>query len=611
MIERGMCVGRVQTRLIRSLLLASVALTLVALLGAGMGWGVNGGAATTRAGAAQQYRYPIRHVVIIVKENRSFDNLFGLFPGANGATTGTLSTGKTVALGHMPDHFLFDLGHDADAARLAVAGGKMNGFNLLSGAMQGGQDLALTQYHRSDIPAYWSYASRYTLADSFFSTILGPSFPNHLVTVASQSGGVINNPINILNGAWGCDSGPDARVQRVDAHGHYHYVVPCFDFKTVPDEMTARNISWAYYAPTLGQPGYNWSALDAIRHIRYSRLWHQNVRSQSAFFQDIRQGRLPAVSWLTPDGLHSEHPPYSMCLGEGWTVQHINALMNSRYWRDTAIILTWDDFGGTYDHVAPPKKNAIMFGPRVPAIVISPYARAGVDHHTYNFNSILRFIENWLGLPPLTQYDASSGSLATAFNFNQRPLPVQLATKRTCPAGAARLDQRFAGTVIKVRLHGTFPTLTIRFTTHEIGTMQLQPSTVIRASDGTRISPHLLRSGDTAHVVAQPQPERALFFTLGSLVDRDLTSERGLVGVVTQLDPTARQFVLHRTTSPDILIDLAQRTKLLRGGKPVSGANLLNGQQVTASGVVNERIHEMVRADSIDIQPSPVVAVSR
>jgi phospholipase C len=600
----------VRSRLTRCLLLAALVLALLAMLGPGAGWQASTGRAARLAGATHQYRYPIRHVVIIIKGNRSFDNLFGRFPGTNGATTGTLSTGKTVPLAHMPDSFLFDLGHDADAARLAVDGGKMDRFDLLSGAVQGGEDLALSQYARSDIPAYWSYASHYTLADDFFSTILGPSFPNHLVTVASRSGGVINNPIDILHGAWGCDSGSHARVEAVDTQGRPHFVPPCFDFPTLPDELSAGHISWAYYAPTIDQPGYNWSALDAIRHIRYSPLWHQDVRPQATFFQDVARGRLPTVSWLTPDGSHSEHPPYSMCLGENWTVQRINAIMRSHYWRDTAIILTWDDFGGTYDHVPPPRKSAIMFGPRVPALVISPYAREHyVDHTTYDFNSMLRFVEDWLRLPAISRYDASSTSLARALDFRRKPLHSDTQPTRRCPPGAATLDRRFSGTVARLRLHGAFPTIAVSLSPGEIGTMAVLPSTRFRTVDGARIPSHTLRLGDRVDLVARPQPERALFFTLGSVVDRDLAAGQSLTGVVTRLDPAEHRLVLHREGATDALVDLQPHTRILRGAQRISVADLSIGQRVAVTGIFNGRLAEMVLADRIDIQQPRYVVV--
>jgi phospholipase C len=592
-------------RLIVLLVSLGAALATVSLA-LGMSWGgarqLQAAAVPHRAIRAAHYRYPIRHVVIMIKENRSFDDLFGRFPGANGATVGKLSTGQAVPLVHMPDHFLFDVGHDAGSVRLAVHGGRMDRFDLLAGAIQGNRDIALSQYHASDIPAYWRYASRYTLADNFFSTILGPSFPNHLVTVASQSGGVIDNPLNIQHGAWGCDSGPQARVEKVNAAGRHSFVYPCFDFKTLADELQSKEISWAYYAPTVGQGGYNWSALDAIRHIRYSHLWSENVRPQGSFFRDVADGRLPAVSWVTPDGLHSEHPPYSMCLGENWTVQRINAIMHSRYWRDTAIILTWDDFGGIYDHVPPPKKNLIMFGPRVPAIVVSPYARAhSIDHHAYNFNSILRFVETWLNLAPLTQYDASSANLASAFDFTQRPLAALRQPTRTCPAGATKLDQTFTGTVAALPLEGSFPTVVIRLAAHEIGRMQLLSSTTFRTADNVLISPDLIHRQDRVKVVARPQPERALFFTLGSLVDQDLRKRQSVQGVVTQLDLTAHQFVLH-SSGPDILVDLANTTMVSRRGKSLTLSDLADGQQAIVAGIFNGRTDEMVRADRIHVE---------
>jgi phospholipase C len=291
-----------------------------------------------------------------------------------------------------------------------------------------------------------------------------------------------------------------------------------------------------------------------------------------------------------------------MCLGENWTVRRINALMRSRYWRDTAIVLTWDDFGGIYDHVPPPKKNLIMFGPRVPAIVISPYARAHtVDHHTYNFNSILRFVEAWLDLRPLTQYDASSTNLASAFDFRQRPLPPLLQTTRTCPPGATSLDQTFRGTVAALRLRGSFPAIIIRLAPHEIGRMQVVPSTTFQTADGVRITPDLLHRQDRVAVVARPQPERALFFTLGSLIDKDLRWRQSVRGVVTQLDMTDHQFVLHRR-GPDIVVDFTDTTLFSRAGKRLRASDLAEGQRVSVEGILNGRIEEMVRTDRILIE---------
>ena len=133
-------------------------------------------------------RFPIKHIIIIDKENRSFDTMFGQFPGADGTTHAQLSSGKVVRLGHTPDRLLLDVGHAGEAATLAVNNGRMNRFNLLPGAIQDGRDVAVSQYAQRDIPNYWRYAGAFTLDDHFFSTIMGPSFPNHLATIAAQSG---------------------------------------------------------------------------------------------------------------------------------------------------------------------------------------------------------------------------------------------------------------------------------------------------------------------------------------------------------------------------------------------------------------------------------------
>src|SRR5581483_7705682 len=125
-----------------------------------------------------------------------------------------------------------------------------------------------------------------------------------------------------------------------------------------------------------GQFGYVWNALDAVRNVRYSAEWKTNIYPESSFISDAEQGRLPAVTWLTPPTKQSDHPPFSMCAGENWTVRQINAVMGSSLWDSTAIVLLWDDFGGFYDHVAPPQTNPYELGPRVPMMVISPFSRA-------------------------------------------------------------------------------------------------------------------------------------------------------------------------------------------------------------------------------------------
>lgn len=219
---------------------------------------------------------------------------------------------------------------------------------------------------------------------------LGPSFPNHLYTVAAQSGGVINNPPPPKE-IWGCDADPVELVDIMDSKGQISKEPPCFDLPTLADWLEAAHVSWKYYAPTRGQVGYIWSALDAINHIRNGPLWTSKVVADGQFVEDARNGRLPAVSWLVT-GKNSEHPPFSSCEGENWSVEQMNAVMEGPDWASTAVFITWDDFGGFYDHVSPPPVDQFGLGPRVPLLIISPFVRKGkVSHTQYEFSSLLSF----------------------------------------------------------------------------------------------------------------------------------------------------------------------------------------------------------------------------
>jgi phospholipase C len=381
----------------------------------------------------------IQHVVFIIKENRSFDSYFGTFPGARGATTGQTSSGQTIPLTHEPDYLPRDLGHDWVSSHLAVNDGAMNQFDLITGdgsdGNLNGDYLAYSQFQQSDIPNYFSYASNYVLADNMFSSLTGPSFPNHLYTIAGQSAGTISNPSAGLGPAWGCDSPSNFTVEVLGSDGKITNQFPCFDVMTLTDTMQAAGLPWAYYGPPSGSPGYEWVALDAINHVRNSAQWTTNVFPDTQFKTDALNGSLPAVSWLVTGS--SEHPPASACAGENWTVQQINAIMRGPDWNSTAIFLTWDDFGGFYDHVPPPSNDSYGLGIRVPLIVISPYAKAGVVSHTqYELSSILKFIEERFGLPALTARDATANDVTDAFDFTQQPRSPMLLNIRSCPASA-------------------------------------------------------------------------------------------------------------------------------------------------------------------------------
>lgn len=376
----------------------------------------------------------IQHIVIMDKENRSFDDLFGTFPGANGSRTYIGQDGQTYLLNHQPDHLTTDISHVWETAKAAYDHGRMDHFWKIASAIQNGVDMADSQLYQSDIPNYWRYAQQFSLDDNFFSEILGPSFPNHLFSIAATDANV---DANTGSPRWGCDAPAGTHVRQRLPDGSVTESFPCFNFKTLADSLDSRHISWKYYAPGIDQSGYIWSSYDAIKHIRFGPDWPTHVVDYSKFAGDASAGNLPSVSWLVEPGRYSDHPPSSICAGENWTVQQINAIMsNPAEWASTAIILTWDDFGGFYDHVPPPvgPNSQIMYGFRVPAIIISPYSRPHtIDHTMYSFTSILKFAEDTFGLAPLGSLDGSASGLTGSFDFAQTPLPPFTLQTRECP----------------------------------------------------------------------------------------------------------------------------------------------------------------------------------
>ena len=384
------------------------------------------------------FQSAIQHIVFILKENRTFDQMFGAYPGAQGATSGTISTGQSITLAQTPDRLPRDIAHSFQDVVTATDFGRMDDFDLTTECDVNGDYLCMTQQSQTTIPNYWTYASKFTLADQMFSSFKGPSFPNHLYTVAAQSGGAMTNPYN-GNGLWGCDAPSNSFVPVIDTSGKLSKPFPCFDFETLADLLQTADISWKYYAPS----GSIWNAYDAINHIRNSSLWTTNVAPSTQFISDAASGQIPAVSWVVADFDESEHPVSSTCNGENWSVEQINAVMgNQNLWNSTAVFLAWDDFGGFYDHTAPPVSDQYGLGLRVPLVIISPYAKpAYISHTTYEFASVLRFVEERFGLAALTTRDADANDMLDSFNFNQSPLPpLSLATRHCPPASATLLN---------------------------------------------------------------------------------------------------------------------------------------------------------------------------
>jgi len=410
----------------------------------------NSGAYTGSTTLDVLYTNQIQHIVIFVKENRSFDDYFGKFPGADGATTGVTSTGQVVPLLPDPDVEPSDLCHTETCSLTAINNGLMNQFDLMVGpptvAIPITPNLrSYVQFDQSTIPNYWAYAGTYTLADHMFSSMWGPSYPNHLFTIAAQNGGVNGDPIisiGVNNSGldWGCDASPGSTVTVQSANLQSTTTqFPCFEFTTLGDridEVNASNpsLTWKYYSPPEGEPGYEWNAYDSINHIRYGADWSVNIVPETQFVTDALNGNLASVNWVvTPDGT-SDHPPNSVCAGENDSVSKITAVMQGPQWGSTAMFVFWDDFGGFYDHVPPPQIYTYGLGPRVPLLIISPYARPGyVSSTVYSAVSLLSFAENIFGLAPLLESDTLANNVADSFDFTQNPNPPLILQQRTCP----------------------------------------------------------------------------------------------------------------------------------------------------------------------------------
>ena len=303
-------------------------------------------------------------------------------------------------------------------------------------------DGAYTYVPQSQVQPYWTMAKTYAFGDRMFQTNSGPSFPSHQYLIsgtaaidATNTFYAFANPNNVTFN-WkigGCDSPSNDTVQIVNPITNQigSPVFPCFDHPTLTDALDAAKRDWRYYQPNLGAG--LWNALDAIKHIRYGPDYKKVVTPNTQIITDIKNGNLKAVSWVIPTAAESDHPAVTDGSGPAFVASVVNAVGNSKYWSSTAIFVTWDDWGGWYDHVAPPQYNYYELGFRVPLLVISPYARPGyISEVQHEFASILNFIEETFGMPcrnappscgALGYTDLRADDLSDMFNFSQPPIP--------------------------------------------------------------------------------------------------------------------------------------------------------------------------------------------
>jgi phospholipase C len=254
-----------------------------------------------------------------------------------------------------------------------------------------------------------------------------------LVSGSSQT--TIDNPRSSIQAQWGCDAVVGTNVPAMDSNFVLSSVFPCFSATTLGELADSAGVSWKAYTSVNGQSGYVYNPYRSFSTIFNSTDWTTKVVTESDFITDALAGNLPALSWVTPPSVDTDHPPDSACIGENWTVQQINAVMQgpASQWNNTVIFLTWDDFGGLYDHVAPPYRDQYGLGIRVPMMIISPWAIQGVYHTEVEFASVLRFMEETFALPNLGGADTIANDLQDAFNYTQTPLAPLVLSQRTCP----------------------------------------------------------------------------------------------------------------------------------------------------------------------------------
>ena len=442
----------------------------------------------TVAEAEDAKTIPIKHFVYIIQENITFDHYFGTYPGADGIP-------KDLKLSYEPDgpriykpfhlnstSIPHDLNHSWQAAHVAYNDGKMDGFiraewpmalafywkgplptvdpedifpiddnpdlikqdqqlaNAGRGRKKQRQTAAeseavaagnlptrhrttpppgpppgwvtntLSYYDWHEIPNYWEYARKFTLCDAFFSSLAGPSEPNHLYTVAAKSGGLVNNPGRGI----------------VAEEGVY-------TFETLAELLQTTRHTWRYYDEKKNPKAHSlWNPMPGFKAISKSPEMMSHLVSLAEFYNDCKSNRLPEVCWCVPISADSEHPPADSARGMWHVTGLINAIMQSPAWKDTVIIVTWDDFGGFYDHVPPPQVDKYGYGPRVPAMVISQWAKPGfISHVHYDFTSPLKLIEDHFGLKSLATRDRDANNMLDCFDFHQKPNPPDVISHDT------------------------------------------------------------------------------------------------------------------------------------------------------------------------------------
>jgi phospholipase C len=401
----------------------------------------------------------IQHIVIIIQENRSFNNLFYGYPGAKTASYGYNSSGQKIELQPVTIATTWDLQHNAQGYMASCHGkgkGKipgtdcrMNGFDNEKWYCGSGSEPKCpnksppySYVPQKQTAPYFSMAQQYVLADRMYASDFDiSSFISHQYIIAGVNP---DETFDYPDGGWGCAGAPGDRIGVLGPDRNIKGskgVFPCWNPTTLGDELDKAGLPWSFYAVSLNDKGSGsgklcgsdpdtngersaiWSAYQAIKHICYGKDWNADVKSPpQRFLSDVKGGNLAAVTWVTPTYANSDHGGNGSDTGPSWVSSLVNAVGESQFWSSSAIFIFWDDPGGWYDPEPPAYIDNDGLGYRLPLLIISPYARKGYVSHThYEHGSILKFVEETFGMPALAKSDKRATAPADAFDFNQSP----------------------------------------------------------------------------------------------------------------------------------------------------------------------------------------------
>ncbi|MBV9699883.1 MAG: hypothetical protein JO078_07140 [Candidatus Eremiobacteraeota bacterium] len=396
--------------------------------------GASGGAPeATRPAAARliaRAASPIAHVIFVVQENRSFNNLFLGYPGATTQNYGYDTKGDKIALQAEDLATNWDIEH-ASRTFFAACNGRgkipgthcrMNGWNNEIASIGAPRNFAYSYVPENEIKQYWEMAQQYVLADNMFSSNIDGSFIAHQYSVAAYAGHAADYPQT----NWGCPGGKTDKINTfTDKRTYGKLIRACFDIPTLGNEADAAGVSWRYYTGSLSSTDALWSAYQADSRIYKTPDWTNDVvNPQSQFLTDVANGYLANITWITPTLQNSDHPGLLANGGPAWVSSIVDAVGKSKFWQSSAIFILWDDWGGWFDPVKPPYVDYDGLGFRIPLIMISPYSPTGrVTHAQYEIASVLRYIEDNFGLAPMAAADARANDPAAdpdAFNYAQK-----------------------------------------------------------------------------------------------------------------------------------------------------------------------------------------------